>query len=388
MHLASSNTRSNARENALPSEGDGKVGKSKFVRHSLSDRTPVNQLPARKIPKIIAEIGVNHEGSLERAKHLIDLAASAGAHACKFQTYSAEKLASKHASPAYWDLNKEPTESQFDLFSKLGTFKVRDYEALASHCNNLGVEFMSTPFDEDAAEFLNPYVSEFKIASADLTNIPLIKKVLSFDKPVIFSTGAGSLDEIDKTARQVINHGQSITFMHCVLNYPTKLANANMRCIATLRNRLDPRFGVGYSDHVAPDSSGRMETLEAAFILGATVIEKHFTDDKSAPGNDHYHSMDTNDLKRFVEWMARASDMMGAGIPDIEVQRVARENARRRIFYRSNLPAGHSLSEEDLIPLRANVGIEVSKWEETVGARLKSPVLEGTPALEDQLMRN
>ena len=344
--------------------------------------------PKTRYPTIIAEIGVNHEGSLDRAKSLIDKAASAGAQACKFQTYSADRLASKDSSPAYWDLQEEPTESQFALFSKLGTLKERDYESLASHCGDVGVEFMSTPFDDDAAEFLNPLVSRFKIASADLTNIPLIEKVLSFDKPVIFSTGAASLDEIDETARLVGNHAESIAFMHCVLNYPTKLADANMSCITTLKARLDPRFEVGYSDHVAPDGAGRMNTLEAAFLLGATVIEKHFTDDKSAPGNDHYHAMDFHDLKRFVEWMERAYEMMGDGIPDLEVQKVARENARRRIFFRSNLSAGHTLEEKDLIPLRANVGIEVSKWKETVGARLETDVLEGAPALSDQLSTN
>jgi len=341
-----------------------------------------------RYPSIIAEIGVNHEGSLDRAKSLIDKAASAGAHACKFQSYSADRIAAKGSSPAYWDTKKEATKSQYDLFSKLGTFKERDYASLAAHCENVGVEFMSTPFDDDAAEFLNPLVSRFKIASADLTNIPLIEKVLSFDKPVIFSTGAASLDEIDETASLVANHPESITFMHCVLNYPTKLADANMSCITTLRARLDPRFEVGYSDHVAPDSSGRMRTLEVAFLLGATVIEKHFTDDKSAPGNDHYHSMDFRELKRFFEWMEQASDFMGDGIPDLEVQKVARENARRRIFYRSNLATGHTLGEEDLIPLRANIGIEVSKWKEVVGAKLLTDVLAGAPALGNQLSKN
>ena len=341
--------------------------------------------PMTRYPTIIAEIGVNHEGSLDRAKSLIDKAASAGAHACKFQTYSADRIAAKDSSPAYWDTNKEATKSQYDLFSKLGTFEDRDYSSLAAHCENVGVEFMSTPFDEDAAEFLNPLVSRFKIASADRTTSPLIEKVLSFHTPVSLSTGAASLDEIDETARLVGNHTESIAFMHCVLNYPTKLADANMSCITTLRSRLNPRFEVGYSDHVAPDGSGCMKTLEAAFLLGATVIEKHFTDDKSAPGNDHYHAMDFHDLKKFVEWMERASEMMGDGIPDLEVQQVARENARRRIFYRSNLAAGHTLTTEDLIPLRANVGIEVSKWKQTVGARLKTDVREGSPALGDQL---
>lgn len=338
--------------------------------------------------RIIAEIGVNHEGSLDRAKALVEQAALAGADACKFQTYSADRLAAKHASPAYWDATKESTKSQYDLFSKLGTFKEVDYAILAAHCQNVGVQFMSTPFDEDSADFLNPLVSEFKIASADLTNIPLIEKVLSFNKAVIFSTGASSFEEVDEVARQVSDYEQSITFMHCVLNYPTKLADANMGCLLGLRARLDRRFQIGYSDHVPPATSGRMETLEAAFYMGATVVEKHFTDDKSALGNDHYHSMDFHDLRRFVEWKGQASQMMGTGIPDLEIQRSARENARRRIFYRSNFSAGHILTDRDLIPLRANVGIEVSKWRETLGAQVATDVLEGSPVLNDQLRRN
>lgn len=357
------------------------------VTNSREDTIPTENVESLR-PRIIAEIGVNHEGSLDRAKKLIELASSAGANVCKFQTYSADSLAAKEASPAYWDTSKEPTRSQYDLFSKLGTFKDSDYISIATHCANVGVEFMSTPFDDEAAEFLNPYVSEFKIASADVTNIPLIEKVLSFGKPVIFSTGAASLEEIDETARLVAHHSNSVTFMHCVLNYPTKLADANMSCIRTLRSRLDRRFRIGYSDHVAPDQTGRMESLEAAYFLGATVIEKHFTDDKSARGNDHYHAMDFDDLKRFVIWIERASEMMGTGEPNLEIQKVARENARRRIFYRSDLPAGHVLRQQDLIPLRANIGIEVSMWKETVGTRLKSEVLNGSPALWDQLSKN
>lgn len=337
------------------------------------------------VPKIIAEIGVNHEGSIDRAKELIDLAASAGADACKFQTYSAEKLASRDYSPAYWDQTKERTKSQYDLFSKLGTFKEADYEALASHCQESGINFMSTPFDEEAAEFLNPLVSEFKIASADLTNVPLIEKVLSFNKPVIFSTGAASLEEITLTAQNVSAHPSPITFMHCVLNYPTKVRDANLRCITTLKSRLGRRFKVGYSDHVPPDKVGRMQTLEAAFLLGVSTIEKHFTDDKSAGGNDHYHAMDHNDLRNFVEWMAVANSMMGSGVPDLDQQQEARQNARRRVFYRASLSAGHELREQDLIPLRANVGIEVARWKEVLGTRINTTVAEGTPVLDSHL---
>lgn len=333
-----------------------------------------------RLPRIIAEIGVNHEGSLDRAKSLVDLAAEGGANVCKFQTYSAERIASKKASPAYWDLGKESTESQYDLFAKLGTFKEKDFEILAAHCANAGVEFMSTPFDDQAAEFLNPYVREFKIASADVTNIPLIEKVMSFEKPIIISTGAASFEELEDAAGLLRNHLETVTFMHCVLNYPTNRRDANLGCIATLKDRFGSRFRIGYSDHVAPDSSGRMETLEAAFFMGATTLEKHFTDDKLAKGNDHYHSMDVKDLKSFVEWMENASEIVGTGIPDLEVQMAARENARRRVFYRANLPKGHVLTDADLIPLRANIGIEIVKWREILGSRLQTDVREGSPA--------
>lgn len=333
-----------------------------------------------EIPRIIAEIGVNHEGSLDRAKLLIDLAAQGGAQVCKFQSYSADLIASKQASPAYWDLSEEPTESQYDLFAKFGTLEEKDYEALAAHCADNGVEFMSTPFDQQAAEFLNPLVREFKIASADLTNIPLIEKVMSFRKPIIISAGAASLEEVGEAAKLLSSHPETVTFMHCVLNYPTSRVDANLGCIGSLKDLLEPRFRVGYSDHVAPDTFGRMETLEAAFFMGATVLEKHFTDDKKAKGNDHYHAMDIDDLKKFVEWMERASEIVGTGIPDLEVQQAARANARRRVFYRSNLPKGHILTEADLIPLRANIGIEIAKWRQILGATLEADVREGMPA--------
>ena len=137
-------------------------------------------------PYIIAEIGVNHEGSLEKAKELIELAAKGGANAAKFQTYKANKLASK-TSPAYWDLKKEPTKSQFKLFQKFDTFSTKDYKELANYCKKLRINFLSTPFDLEAASFLSNLVPAFKIASADLTNFPLLKKCASFNKPVILS---------------------------------------------------------------------------------------------------------------------------------------------------------------------------------------------------------
>lgn len=336
-------------------------------------------------PKIIAEIGVNHEGSLDRAKRMIDLAAEAGADVCKFQTYSASKLASQKSSPAYWDTSKEPTSSQFELFSKLDSFGEKEYRKLALHCSQAGVEFMSTPFDMEAAEFLNEYVSTFKIASADLTNIPLIEKVKTFGKPVLVSTGAASLEEIDAAAKMFSGYSAGVTFLHCVLNYPTNLAHANLACIKTLQARLPKDFQIGYSDHVSPDSDGRMHSLEIAFFLGASIIEKHFTDEKSARGNDHYHAMDAKDLRRFKEWMRQTADALGSGVPDLTIQSAARENARRRIFYSSSLPAGHVIAQADLIPLRANEGIPVVHWNKVIGSRLVLPVNFGDPAFESHL---
>ncbi len=212
-------------------------------------------------PYIIAEIGVNHEGSLTKAKALIDLAADAGAHAAKFQTYKAATLAAKE-SPSYWDLEKEPTESQHELFKKYDSFGPDEYAELSGHCKDRSIDFLSTPFDLDAVDMLDPLMSYFKVASADITNLPLLRKVASKGKLVILSTGASSLAEIEFAISTLRAWGSSeVILLHCVLNYPTAEEDAQLGMIGVLK-RTFPECLIGYSDHVVPDET--ISALEAA----------------------------------------------------------------------------------------------------------------------------
>lgn len=319
-------------------------------------------------PYIIAEIGVNHEGSIDRAKYLIDLAKQGGANAAKFQSYKADTLASKH-SPAYWDTTKEPTRSQHELFQKYDNFGPADYIALAQHCLRVGIDFLSTPFDDTAIDFLDPLVAFFKIASADLTNIPFLRKVASKGKPVVLSTGASTLGEIDTAVDALTLSGcRDIVLLHCILNYPTDNSNAHLRMIDGLK-RAYPGNIIGYSDHTLPDDA--MTSLVTAHLLGAVVIEKHFTFDKMLPGNDHYHAMDQNDLTRFVALTERIHDLLGPTDhkAPIETEAISRRNARRSIVLARDVPVGLALTPDDLTYKRPGTGVSPLHWDEVLGRR-------------------
>jgi N-acetylneuraminate synthase len=332
---------------------------------TLGDRV----VGCRDKPYIIAEIGVNHEGSLELAKQLIDLAKQGGAHAAKFQSYKAGTLASRH-SPSYWDTDKEPTRSQYELFGKYDSFGPEEYRSLAAHCRKIGIDFLSTPFDDAAIEFLDPLVPFFKIASADLTNLPFLRKIAAKGKPVVLSTGASTLGEVDVAMATLESAGcQQIALLHCILNYPTANANAHLRMIAGLR-RAYPDQVVGYSDHTLPDEA--MTSLVTAHLLGAVIIEKHFTHDKTLPGNDHYHAMDRDDLARFVAAVDRIHVLLGdsdhkAPIPS---ESPARMNARRSIVLARDMAAGETLTAADLTYKRPGSGVSPLHWDEVLGCRV------------------
>lgn len=319
-------------------------------------------------PYVIAEIGVNHEGSLEQAKRLIDQAKAGGADAAKFQSYKAGTLASKH-SPSYWDTNKEPTTSQYALFQKFDSFGPDDYRALAEHCRLVGIDFLSTPFDDAAIEFLDPLVPFFKIASADLTNIPFLRKVAAKGKPVVLSTGASTLGEIDIAVETLNQAGCSeIALLHCVLNYPTDNPNAHLRMIEGLK-RAYPNRIIGYSDHTLPDDA--MTSLVTAHLLGAVIIEKHFTHDKTLPGNDHYHAMNQRDLARFVALTETVHVLLGptdhkAPIP---TEAISRKNARRSIVLARDVAAGMQLTAQDLTYKRPGTGVSPLHWDEVLNCR-------------------
>lgn len=323
---------------------------------------------------VIAEIGVNHGGDIELAKKLIDLAKKGGAHAAKFQSYKAHKIAAKD-SPAYWDTSKEPTPSQYELFKKYDAFTVDEYNELATHCELRGIDFMSTPFDLEAVTFLDKIQNIFKIASADITNVPLLRKVAQLGKPIILSTGCSTLSEIQMATNELRTHGASeIVLLHCILNYPTIDENANLGMISSLQQNF-PEFHIGYSDHTLP--SNDMNILNTSYILGARVIEKHFTHDKALPGNDHYHSMDWVDLKRFISNTKQIDKVLGlTEKKPLESELNSIKYARRSLFYNRSIPAGSIIEGDDLICLRPGNGISPTEFDSIIGKTLCRNVKE------------
>ena len=319
------------------------------------------------LPYIIAEVGVNHEGSFEKAKELIDLAKEGGADAVKFQTYKAETLASKQ-SPAYWDLSKEPTASQYELFKKYDQFGEREYELLAEYCRKVGIDFLSTPFDDRAVDFLSPLMSCFKVASADITNVPLLRKIAKKGKPVLLSTGASTLAEIEMAIAELEGAGcESVALLHCILNYPTPYKNTHLNMIQGLQKTF-PNYLIGYSDHTLPDRN--MLILTAAYLKGARIIEKHFTYDKTLPGNDHYHAMDVDDLKRFSENLLLLKKFEGSfHKKPLPSEGIARKNARRSIVLGRSVEKNNILTADMLTCKRPGFGISPLYWDEVIGKK-------------------
>ncbi len=319
------------------------------------------------LPYIIAEIGVNHEGSLEAAMELVRMAHEGGADAAKFQTYRADLIAMKN-SPAYWDQSEEVTDSQHTLFSKFRSFTIDDYRALAGYCSELGITFCSTPFDLEAVDMLDPMVSFFKVASADITNTPLLRKVASKGKPVVLSTGASSLQEVKAAVTCLESAGaRDIVILHCVLNYPTLDNHAHLRMLMGLREAF-PGHLLGYSDHTKP--SHDLDTLAVAYALGAVVLEKHFTLNKSLPGNDHYHSMDREDLRRGRRRLAQIHALLGTDTvkKPLPSEDSARVYARRSLVLARRVRKGATIGEDDLICLRPGTGIGPQHWDRVIGA--------------------
>lgn len=323
-------------------------------------------------PYVIAEAGVNHEGNIETAKRLIDEAARGGAHAIKFQTYKAETLASRD-SPYYWDITKEPSRNQFELFKKFDKFWKNEYELLKVECDKRGIEFMSTPFDTEAADFLNDMMPVFKISSSDITNFPFIRHIAKFGKPILLSTGASDIGEITEAVDLIRSCGNKLCLLHCVLNYPTLDENANLGMILDQRRRF-PEALPGYSDHTLP---GTMEVLKTATLLGAVVLEKHFTHDKSLPGNDHYHAMDMEDLKYFFRDMDKVFTLIGKfekqALPS---EAEAIKNARRSLVAARSIRKGETITFTDLTWKRPASGISPKHIDDVIGSKATVDIAE------------
>lgn len=336
-----------------------------------------------KKPYVIAEIGVNHYDTataldlspLEAAKLYICAAKEAGVDAVKFQSYKAETIVSKH-SPAYWDTTKEPTPTQYQLFKKFDSFGEKEYALLARYCQTVGIDFMSTPFDYASADYLDSMMSVYKISSSDLTNLPFIRHIAKKKKPIYLSVGASYLSEIDEAIRAIQEEGNGdICLLHCVLSYPTLYQDANLKVIPSLMNIFN--LPVGYSDHTLPDEG--MSILGSAYLLGAQVIEKHFTLDKALPGNDHYHAGDPEDFKKAIHNFELISTAMGSGEKTVlSCEAVPRKEARRSLVLARTVPAGTVLGQNDLIAKRPGWGIAPKFKDVVVGRKTKQNLEEDT----------
>lgn len=335
-------------------------------------------------PYLIAEMGVNFYDTaralgispIDAAKMYIDKAAEAGIDCAKFQSYKARTLVSKN-SPAYWDTTKEPTKTQYELFLKHDSFGEAEYRELCEYTHAKGMDFTSTPFDYESADYLESMVDFYKISSSDLSNLPFIKYIGSKGKPVYMSVGAAYLSEVDVAVRTLKNIGcKDIVLFHCVLSYPTDPSNANLRVIETLKKDF-PDVRVGFSDHVAPDDT--MMTLAIAYLLGAEVIEKHFTLDKTLSGNDHYHAGDPDDFKKAISNFRWIDAVLGSGektVLDCEV--VPRREARRSLVLTRDMKTGETIKESDLMPKRPGTGISPEYAEIVIGRKVVRDLKEDT----------
>ena len=324
-------------------------------------------------PYFIAEIGVNHENSIEKAKLMIEQASSSGANAVKFQSYKADRLAAKD-SPSYWDTTEESTNSQYELFKKYDSLVKEDYLALKNYCDDLGVEFLTTPFDTFFVDELDEILTFYKIASADITNYPLLEKVASKGKPIILSTGASDKKEIESTLKFLETFNVEIILNQCILSYPTEIKEANLGMISDLINSY-PNNIVGFSDHTPPTEDFYVQIYSV--LLGATFIEKHFTFDKSLPGNDHYHSFDASDLSNFYFKLNQFKEIYGRSVKEtIEIELPARKNARRSLYFSSNLKKGSIITNSHLIPKRPGNGLSPINYKKLVGKTINQDVFE------------
>jgi N-acetylneuraminate synthase len=325
----------------------------------------------RDRPFLIAEAGVNHEASLARAFEMVDAAADAGADMIKFQSYKAESLAVRQ-SPAYWDRRHEPAGSQFALFRRYDAFDVAEYRKLFERCEAKGILFGTTSFDLRFVDALDALLPCHKIASADITNAPLLRRVASKGKPVLLSTGASSLGEVEAALRRLDEGGAPATgVLHCVLEYPTRPGNAHLRAIRHLAAAF-PDATIGWSDHVAP-VDGCLSLL-LAWLEGAMVLEKHFTLDKSLPGNDHYHAMDPDDVAAFRRRCGLAETLLGRAEKTVQPCEVAaRAHARRSLVAACAIRKGTPITPEMLVAKRPGHGISPEHLD----------LLAGRPALAD-----
>lgn len=341
---------------------------------------------------LVAEIGVNyydvaeklHISLMEAAKFMILEAKNAGIHAVKFQSYKADTLAAKN-SPSYWDTSEETTTSQYELFRKFDAFGKEDYRELSGFCDSIQIEFLSTPFDFASADYLEPMMNIYKISSSDLSNLPFIEYMAKKNHPIMLSVGASDEEEIDRAVALIRRSTQaSLMLLHCVLEYPTPYEHANLRKIIALKKRY-PDVYIGYSDHTRPDDG--CDVIKTAYLMGATVVEKHFTVDKTLRGNDHYHAMDGHDAQKMIAGIAFLERIAGdETLTHLASEQAARQNARRSIVAAVDILPGQKITREMLTFKRPGHGIAPAEIERVLGKTVKEMIAEDTMILPGMIV--
>lgn len=319
---------------------------------------------------IIAEAGINHNGNIELAKKLVDVAVKAGADAIKFQTFRAENVVTRDAPKANYQVrNTKSNESQYDMIKKL-ELSEDEFKELYKYAKRRRIIFLSTPFDFGSVDFLEELgVPAFKVSSSDLTNLPLLEYIAQKGKPIILSTGMGTLGEIEEAINTIKKaENEDIILLHCITSYPSKFESLNLRAIKTLKWAF--KLPVGFSDH----SLGIYAPI-AAVALGAVVIEKHFTLDKNLPGPDHKASLDPNELKEMVNAIRLIEKALGNGIkrPTPEEEEI-KKVARRSIVAKIDIPKGTILTEDKITFKRPMTGLPPKYYKEIIGKRARRDI--------------
>ncbi len=328
---------------------------------------------------IIAEAGVNHNGSVEIAKKLIDAAKEVGADAVKFQTFKAEKLVTKDADKAEYQIKNSGEDSQYNMIKSL-ELSEDEFRKIAEYSENKGLIFLSSPFDIESVDLLDEIgIPAFKIASGEITNFPLLKYIAKKGKPVILSTGMSTIGEVDEAINLMEKYNDDITLMHCLTSYPAKKEEANLNVIKTLECTF--KKPVGFSDHTIG-----IEMSVAAVAMGSGVIEKHFTIDKNLPGPDHKASLEPHEFAEMVKCIKNVEKGLGNGIKkptkeEIEIKKLVRKS----IVAKEDILKGTILEEEMLDVKRPGTGIEPKYLNEVIGKVLMEDIEKDTLIKWNQL---
>jgi N,N'-diacetyllegionaminate synthase len=315
---------------------------------------------------IIAEAGVNHNGSIAIAKQLVDRAVDAGVDIIKFQTFKSEKLVSKSARQAEYQQRNigKKNEGQYAMLKRL-ELSEQAHEELIAYCKERNIRFFSTAFDMDSIDYLHSLnLGLWKIPSGEITNYPYLKKIAQYGEPIILSTGMCESQDIANALKVLLDNGvkkEQITILHCNTEYPTPMQDVNLRAMLT----IEKEFGVkvGYSDHTKG-----IEVPIAAVALGATVIEKHFTLDRTMEGPDHKASLEPDELKAMVSAIRNIEQALGDGEKHVSASEAKNiEIARKSIVAACNIRKGELLTEQNLTVKRPGNGISPMRWEEVLG---------------------